>query len=142
MHFDAPTELRGLRVLAVDDDPDGREVVAAVLAACGADVVTAESVAEAMEAFDQHVPDVILSDIGMPNEDGYDLITRVRALPRERGAATPAACLTGYASVEDRRRALLAGFTMHIPKPIDPRELIAVVASLARMASALRTVAT
>ncbi len=142
MHIDAPRELRGLRVLVVDDEPDGREVVAAILASCGATAVTAASVAEAMGAFAQHVPDVILSDIGMPEEDGYALITRVRELSRENGGATPAACLTGYASVEDRRRALLAGFTMHIPKPIDPGELVAVVASLARMASAIRAVAT
>jgi PAS domain S-box-containing protein len=142
MEIDAPSELRGLRVLVVDDEPDGCEIVAAILASCGASVVTAESVAQAMEAFAQQVPDVILSDIGMPEEDGYALMKRIRELPRERGGATPAACLTGYASVEDRRRALLAGFTMHLPKPIDPLELVAVVASLARMASAIRSVTT
>ena len=138
MAFDAPNELRGLRVLAVDDEADSRDVVAAVLAACGSLVVTARSVTEAMKAIEREVPDVVLSDIGMPEEDGYALITRLRALPRARGGATPAACLTGYASGDDRRRALLAGFTMHVPKPIDPAELVAVVASLARMAAALR----
>ncbi len=139
MNFDAPIELRGLRVLAVDDEPDGRDIVAAVLAACGALVVTAATVAEAMVVVEREMPDVVLSDIGMPVEDGYAFIARLRALPRAQGGATPAACLTGYASGEDRRRALLAGFTMHVPKPIDPAELVAVVASLARMATALRT---
>lgn len=137
MQFDSPSELLGLRVLAVDDEADGREIVAAVLASCGAVVVTAASVPEAMQIFEKELPDVVLSDIGMPDHDGYELIERLRALPRNRGGAVPAACLTGYASVEDRRRALLAGFTMHVPKPIEPAELVAVVASLARMAKAL-----
>ncbi len=138
MRFDAPSELAGLRVLAVDDEPDGRDIIAAVLASCGVEVTTAASVSEAMEAIERRPPDVLLTDIGMPGEDGYALIARLRALPRERGGATPAACLTGYASSDDRRRALLAGFTMHVPKPIDPAELVAVVTSLARMAKALR----
>ncbi len=138
MRFDAPVELRGIRVLAVDDEADSRDIVAAVLASCGAVVTTASSAAEAIAVVEREPPDVILSDIGMPDQDGYALIARVRALPRERGGAIPAACLTGYVSVDDRRRALLAGFTMHVPKPIDPAELVAVVASLARMASALR----
>jgi CheY-like chemotaxis protein len=73
----------------------------------------------------------------MPDADGYELIRRIRSRTRANGGATPAACLTGYASAEDRRRALLAGFTMHVAKPIDPAELVAVVASLARMATAL-----
>jgi PAS domain S-box-containing protein len=137
MHFDVPVELRGLRVLAVDDEADSREVVAAVLASCGALVVTAASVPEAMTVFERERPDVVLSDIGMPGEDGYAFVGRLRALPRNNGGATPAACLTGYTSIDDRRRALLAGFTMHVAKPIDPAELVAVVASLARMARAL-----
>jgi PAS domain S-box-containing protein len=137
MHFDAPVELRGLRVLAVDDEADSREVVAAVLASCGALVVTAASVPEAMTVFERERPDVVLSDIGMPGEDGYAFVARLRALPLRDGGATPAACLTGYASLDDRRRALLAGFTMHVAKPIDPADLVAVVASLARMARAL-----
>ena len=136
--LDVRPELHGLRVLAVDDEPDGREIVAAVLASYGALVTTAGSVAEAMTLVERHPPDVLLTDIGMPGEDGYSLIAQLRALPRDRGGATPAACLTGYASSEDRRRALLAGFTMHLPKPIDPAELVAVVTSLARMSNALR----
>jgi CheY-like chemotaxis protein len=84
------------------------------------------------------VPDVLISDIGMPDQDGYTLIARVRGMPRERGGATPAACLTGYTTAADRRRALEAGFNMHLAKPIEPSELIAVVANLGRMAKALR----
>jgi PAS domain S-box-containing protein len=137
MAFEPPPEIRGLHVLVVDDEPDGRDMVAATLASCGATVVTAASVADAMEEFERARPDVVLSDIGMPGEDGYSFIARLRALPRSLGGATPAACLTGYASVQDRRRALLAGFTMHVPKPLDPAELVAVVASLARMARTL-----
>ncbi len=138
MGFGAPEVLRGLRVLTVDDEPDAREIVSAVLTACGSHVVAAASVDEAMLAFDRERPDVLLSDIGMPDADGYALIRRVRARTRAEGSATPAACLTGYASAEDRRRALVAGFTMHVAKPIDPAELVAVVESLARMAKALR----
>ncbi len=139
MAFDAPAELRGIRVLAVDDDADCRDIVAAVLASCGMFVATAASAAEAMEYVERDAPDVLLSDIGMPDEDGYALITRIRALSRGKGGMMPAACLTGYVSAEDRRRSLMAGFSMHVPKPIDPAELVAVVASLARMATALRS---
>lgn len=91
-----------------------------------------------MVVVDKEPSDVVLTDLGMPGEDGYSLIARLRALPRNLGGATPAACLTGYASTEDRRRALLVGFTMHLPKPVDPAELVAVVTSLARMAKALK----
>ena len=114
-----------------------QSLIAAVLAACGSIVSVASSVEEAMGAFESAPTDVILSDIGMPEADGYELIRRIRARPRSAGGATPGACLTGYTTSEDRRRALLAGFTMHLSKPIDPAELVAVVASLARMAAAL-----
>ena len=137
MSFVRPAELKGLRVLVVDDEPDTRDILAAVLAACGSNVLPASSVEEAIAVFDKELPDVILSDIGMPDADGYELIRLVRSRPRASGGATPAACLTGYASSSDRRRALMAGFTMHLPKPVDPAELVAVVASLARMAAAL-----
>lgn len=139
LRMDSPPELQGLRVLVVDDEPDARDLVMAVLADCGALVTTAPSVAVAMSALEQEVPDVLLSDIGMPVEDGYSLIARIRAMPRSRGGSTPAACLTGYTTFEDRRRALTAGFNMHLAKPIEPSELIAVVANLSRMAKALRT---
>ena len=139
VRLESPIELRGLRVLVVDDDPDARDLVMAVLADCGALVTTAPSVALAMAALEKEAPDVILSDIGMPEEDGYSLVSRVRAMARSRGGATPAACLTGYTSSEDRRKALSAGFNMHLAKPVDPSELIAVVANLSRMAKTLRS---
>ena len=91
-----------------------------------------------LEAVERDLPDVVISDVGMPDEDGYSLMRRIRGLPRSRGGATPAACLTGYTTTEDRRRALSAGFNMHLSKPIEPSELIAVVANLGRMARALR----
>ena len=86
-----------------------------------------------MQKLAEEVPDVIVSDIGMPGEDGYDLIKKVRALPDDRGGATPAAALTAYARAEDRRRALNAGYSIHVPKPVEPAELVAVVASLSRL---------
>jgi CheY-like chemotaxis protein len=113
-------------------------MIAAVLGSCGMLVVTASSAEEAMQQVERDAPDLLLSDIGMPDEDGYSLVSRIRALPRDQGGAMPAACLTGYVSADDRRPSLLAGFSMHVPKPIDPAELVAVVASLARMATALR----
>ena len=136
--FECPPELEGLRVLVVDDELDAREMVSAVLSHCGATVSTAAAATLALEAVERDLPDVLISDIGMPDEDGYSLIRRVRGLPRNRGGATPAACLTGYTTTEDRRRALGAGFNMHLAKPIEPSELIAVVANLGRMARALR----
>jgi signal transduction histidine kinase/ActR/RegA family two-component response regulator len=136
--FECPPELEGLRILVVDDERDAREMVAAVLTHCGAGVVTAATASVALETLERDRPDVLLSDIGMPEEDGYSLMRRIRALPRSRGGATPAACLTGYTTTEDRRRALGAGFNMHLAKPVEPSELIAVVANLGRMARALR----
>jgi CheY-like chemotaxis protein len=119
-----------LRVLIVDDEPDTRGLLRKVLEGCGSEVTTAGSAAEALAAFDESKPDVLISDIGMPEEDGYELIGKVRA--RERGTADriPAIALTAYARVEDRVRALNAGFQVHVPKPIEPAELVAVVASL------------
>jgi CheY-like chemotaxis protein len=136
--FHRPPELDGLRILVVDDEPDAREVVMAVLAECGAVVRTAPSAALALSAVEAEAPDVLLCDIGMPLEDGYSLIARVRALPAAQGGQTPAACLTGYTTADDRRRALQAGFNMHLAKPIEPTELIAVVANLSRLAKALQ----
>ncbi len=138
LEFERPAELRELRLLVVDDEPDARELVAAVLAECGAVVKMAASAAAAFLAFEAEAPDVLLCDIGMHHEDGYGLIARVRALPAERGGDTPAACLTGYTTVDDRRRALQAGFNMHLSKPIEPTELVAAVANLSRLAKALR----
>jgi len=125
-------ELSGLRVLMVDDEPDARDLVRAVLEHSGSIVRTASNVRSALDALQDEVPDVLLSDIGMPGESGYDLIRQVRALPREHGGDVPAAALTAYVRPEDRRKVLGAGFMMHVPKPVDPAELVAVVAALAR----------
>jgi CheY-like chemotaxis protein/nitrogen-specific signal transduction histidine kinase len=136
--WSCPPELPGLRVLVVDDEPDARELVAEVLQQCGARVEQAGSAQAALDALDASRPDVIVSDIGMPGEDGFSLIRRIRARPAEEGGVTPVASLTAYAGAEDRRRALLMGFNMHVQKPVEPAELVAVVASLGRMARALR----
>lgn len=89
------------------------------------------SAAEALEALEQHKPDILISDLGMPDEDGYSLISKIRALPPERGGQIPAAALTAYARAEDRMRVLRSGFQFHLPKPVDSAELVTVVASLA-----------
>jgi signal transduction histidine kinase len=123
-----------LRALVVDDDADSREMLAMVLTQCDVDVEMAGSVAEAMEAFRRRPPDLLISDIGMPGEDGFVLIERVRALAPHEGGRVPAIALTAYARVEDRVRVLGAGFQMHLPKPVEPIELVAVVGELARRA--------
>jgi PAS domain S-box-containing protein len=123
--------LSGIRVLVVDDEPDARDLVATVLEHQGAEVKTAESAAEALGLVERLRPDVLLSDIEMPGESGYALIHNVRKLPAERGGRVPAAALTAYARLEDRTRALRAGFQMHVPKPLNPTELATIVASLA-----------
>ena len=120
-----------LRVLVVDDEPDARELVAVVLKQRGAEVVAVESASEALEEMVRQRFDVLVSDIGMPLMDGYALIEKVRQLPADQGGRTPAAALTAYAGVEDRMRALSAGYQMHIPKPVEPAELTTAVASLA-----------
>ncbi|MFL6254499.1 MAG: ATP-binding protein [Pyrinomonadaceae bacterium] len=129
--LDCPPTLEGLRVLVVDDELDTCELLRTVLAHCGSEVTTASSVAEALEALERVRPSVVISDLGMPGEDGYSLITKIRALPAERGGQTPAAALTAYARVEDRLRVLRSGFQIHLPKPVEPAELVAVVANLA-----------
>lgn len=131
--FECPPELRALRVLVVDDEVDTRDLLKFVLESCGSQVKTAISAAAAVEAVKEEVFDVLISDIGLPNEDGFSLIAKVRALGRERGGKIPAAAaLTAYAGEEDRIRVLRAGFQMHVPKPISPGELVAIVAALAR----------
>jgi PAS domain S-box-containing protein len=124
-------DLSGLRVLVVDDEADSLEFLDASLSGCGAEVRAVTSVAEALEQLQEFRPDVLVSDIGMPHEDGYALMRKVRALGPEQGGAIPAAAVTAYARSEDRLRALLAGFQSHIAKPVEPAELAAVVASLA-----------
>jgi PAS domain S-box-containing protein len=123
--------LADLRVLVVDDEPDARELVAAVLTGHGAEVVSVGSASEALEEMERQRFDVLVSDIGMPLMNGYALIEKVRQLPEERGGRIPAAALTAYAGVEDRMRVLSAGYQMHIPKPVEPAELATIVANLA-----------
>lgn len=127
---ECPAELEGLDVLIVDDEPDARELVGEVLRQCGASTRTVGSVREALEAIAQSPPDVLVSDIGMPGEDGYSLIKKVRSLPAESGGKIPALALTAYARAEDRIKSMAAGFQMHVPKPVDPAELRVIVASL------------
>ena len=112
-----PTEK--LRVLIVDDDADSRELLAAVLEASRVRVVTAASASEALRRFDETRPDVLVSDIAMPGEDGYSLIDAIRKRSAAEGGRTPAVALTAFARLEDRTRALLAGFTMHVAKPVE-----------------------
>jgi signal transduction histidine kinase/ActR/RegA family two-component response regulator len=123
--------LTGLRVLVVDDEPDARELFARTLSECGAQALVAASAAEALAAIERERPDVLLADIGMPGEDGYALIDKIRRLPPERGGRTPAAALTAYAHAEDRTRALRAGFQIHLPKPVKSAELVNAIANLA-----------
>jgi CheY-like chemotaxis protein len=125
-------DLSGARVLVVDDEPDARNLMRRLLEDCGAQVITAASVTEALGLVSSARPDVVVSDIGMPGEDGYELIRRLRALAPEAGGATPAVALTAYARSEDRTKAILLGFQHHVAKPVEPLELIAMVASLVR----------
>jgi CheY-like chemotaxis protein len=123
--------LEGISVLVVDDDADARALVKRVLENCGARVILAASAREALDLVPRERPDMILSDIGMPGEDGYEFIRKVRALHPDKGGRTPAAALTAFARAEDRMRALRAGYQTHAAKPVEPAELTAVVASLA-----------
>jgi CheY-like chemotaxis protein len=125
--------LQGLHVLVVDDDEDARRLVRTVLESCEAGVTTVSNAADALSALQSSRPDVLISDLGMPVEDGYSLIHKVRALSPEQGGQTPAAALTAYARVEDRLQVLRSGFQIHLPKPIEPAELVAVVANLAQL---------
>jgi PAS domain S-box-containing protein len=131
LSFDGLPSLAGLKVLVVDDEADTRELIGEVLKECGSEVIITRSAAEALEALEQHQPDILISDLGMPDEDGYSLIEKIRALPSERGGNIPAAALTAYARAEDRMRVLRSGFQFHLPKPVDSAELVTVVASLA-----------
>ena len=123
--------LQGLKVLVVDDEADTRELIREVLKECGSEVITSHSAEEALMALEQYKPDILISDLGMPDEDGYSLISKIRALPAERGGQIPAAALTAYARAEDRMRVLRSGFQFHLPKPVDSATLVTVVASLA-----------
>ncbi len=124
-------DLKGLRVLVVDDQADARDLIRRVLEDCAAEVTTAGNADEALDLLEQKRPDVLVSDIGMPDADGFELLRRVRALGPERGGRVPAIALTAFARSEDRTRALRAGFLVHVSKPVDPSELVATVASVA-----------
>jgi signal transduction histidine kinase len=132
LDFTPPATLTGLRILVVDDEEDTREYVRMLLAMCNAKVSVADSAASALAQVQTEPPDVLVSDIAMPGQDGYRLIRQVRALPPDHGGTTPAVALTAYARVEDRTRAMLAGFQNHVTKPVEPAELIAAIASLDR----------
>src|SRR5262245_27107515 len=126
-----PPSLEGVRALFVDDEADARELITMMLAERGVEVRTAVSAIEALTACDEWRPDILISDIGMPGEDGYALMKKLRAREKLRGGHIPAIALTAYARREDRLRALSAGYERHVTKPVEPFELLAVVASLA-----------
>jgi CheY-like chemotaxis protein len=125
-----PPELAGLHVLVVDDEEDTREYLRALLERCKATVTLAVNTTEALALTAKLRPDVLLSDIAMPVEDGYVLIQKLRAQPEAAGGRTPAIALTAHARSEDRTRAMLAGFHNHVTKPIDPEELMAVLTAV------------
>jgi CheY-like chemotaxis protein len=121
-----------VRVLAVDDEADARQLIRAILTEIGAAVTVAATVREGLEALERGAFDVLVSDIAMPGEDGYDLIREVRALDAERGGRISALALTAYARLEDRAAAIAAGYQAHAAKPIEPTALAAAVAALAQ----------
>jgi PAS domain S-box-containing protein len=122
--------LRGLRVLAIDDDRDSLDLLRVVLANAGAETRTSLSVAEALETLEEWPADVVVSDVEMPDEDGYALVRRLRAREARRGRRTPIVALTAYGRAQDRLAALAAGFNLHLAKPVDPAELVLVIANL------------
>ncbi|MFZ5471162.1 MAG: response regulator [Myxococcota bacterium] len=125
------TDLGGLRVLVVDDEPDAREILTLILRTGCAEVAAAGDVACALELVERFAPHVIVSDIGLPREDGYSFIRKVRALPKERGGEVAAVAVTAFCRPQDCARALAAGFQRHLAKPIEPAHLLEVVAALA-----------
>jgi CheY-like chemotaxis protein len=133
--YGCPDRLDGLKVLIVDDERDTLEMLRVGLTHCGAEVTIVSSGVEALEALSSSTPDVIISDIGMPDMDGYEMMRKIRALPAESGGRTPAVALTAYARTEDRLHALRSGYQMHVPKPVELAELVAVAASLAHRSS-------
>jgi len=130
-----PRILKGLRVLVIDDEEDARELLTIALTDSGADVKTSATVQAALETLNRWKPNVIVSDIGLPGEDGYDLMRKVRALEPEKGGTIPALALTGYASAEHAKRARDSGYQTHIAKPVSPIDLVVAIAKLAAEAS-------
>lgn len=130
---DLPTDsLLGVHVLVVDDDRDSRALLRTVLEYCGALVTVTASARDAIGALRRVVPDVLVSDIAMPDKDGYWLIRQIRALPKDHGGAMPAVAITAFREAHTPERALSAGYQAHLTKPIDPWELCRTVAALAR----------
>ena len=132
MSFESPPDLSGVKVLAVDDEADARTLLSAMFKRCGATVETCSSASEAIRMIEEFQPDVLVSDIGMPGEDGYSLIKKVREAEKETGGRLPAVALTAFARTEDRFSALSAGFNMHVPKPVEPAELALVISRLVK----------
>ncbi len=129
--FDCPPNLNGLRIMIVDDEKDSRDLLEDVLSLCEAEILAVASADEALEKIPEFNPEVIISDIGMPEKDGYKLIKEIRKREKAQNIKrVPAIALTAYARVEDRMKALSSGFQMHVPKPVEPAELAAVVSSL------------
>jgi CheY-like chemotaxis protein len=133
-HHDSPrldsAVLAGARIIVVDDDPTAVELITEVLVQAGGEVISCGTADDALQAFARSRPDVIVSDIEMPGQDGYSLIRKLRALGPEQGGKTPAVALTAFGRPEDRIRSLRAGFNIHVSKPVDPAELVAIVASM------------
>jgi len=124
--------LAGLRVLVVDDEADARELLTTILTQYGAEVTAVATASEAIEAIKKSQLDVLVSDIGMPGEDGYTLIRKIRAIDPNQGGKIPAVALTAYAGVQDQSQTLSAGFQIHLPKPVNPSQLATVLSNLAR----------
>jgi CheY-like chemotaxis protein len=129
---DITDRLDGLKIMVVDDETDTRELLRQGLEYCGAEVKVVASAEQALNELKMSLPDILISDIGMPGCDGYDLIRQVRRLPQARGGKVPAIALTAYTRIEDRLQALRAGYDMHVPKPVELAELVAVAASVVR----------
>jgi CheY-like chemotaxis protein len=124
-------DLSGIKILVVDDEPDARDLIRCVLEECKAEVLTAASASEALTMIEPERPRLLVSDIGMLEIDGYELLRRVRTLSQKIGVCIPAVALTAYAGPEDKTRALRAGFLVHIAKPVEPSELVTTLANLA-----------
>ncbi len=122
--------LSGMRVLVIDDDRDARELIHKVLAQHQAEIITAANAMEGLSILQSQMPDVVISDIGMPEKDGYQFIREVRRLPAIHGGETPAIALSAFAHSEDRTRAMMAGYQVHLSKPVESNELIASIDSL------------
>jgi CheY-like chemotaxis protein len=126
-----PPEISKLKVLVIDDDPDTCDMIRSILEQCGGVVETTTNADSGLELFRSWTPDVVVSDIGLPETDGFELIRRIRNDERSSATKTPAIALTAFARIEDRVKALAAGFQMHVAKPVEPAELLTIVASLA-----------